>query len=325
MKLEVKVELYRRMLRIRLIEEAIAREYPKGEMRCPVHLSVGQELLPSLVSFVVSNNDLAVSTHRSHAHYLAKGGSLPKFVAELFGKSTGCSKGRGGSMHLIDLNVNFMGSTAIVGNSIPVGVGLGYGAKLKGDTAVVLIYLGDGAVEEGAFYESVNFAVVRKIPAVFLCENNNFSVYSHISDRQPAARRIHSMAEGLGIASRYLDSSDPAKSLVDLYEVIEASRSTQEPSFLEIDTYRFLEHCGPAEDDHLGYRDSRYVEEAKKRDPLSMLLLELEGQVTEWDKFATGIIKAINLEIEEAFDFARNSPYPDPSLESTSAYAGTQS
>lgn len=325
MKLEEKVELYRRMLRIRLIEEAIAREYPKGEMRCPVHLSVGQELLPSLVSFVVSNNDLAVSTHRSHAHYLAKGGSLPKFVAELFGKSTGCSKGRGGSMHLIDLDVNFMGSTAIVGNSIPVGVGLGYGAKLKGDKAVVLIYLGDGAVEEGAFYESVNFAVVRKIPAVFLCENNNFSVYSHISDRQPAARRIYSMAEGLGIASRYLDSSDPAKSLVDLYEVIEASRSTQEPSFVEIDTYRFLEHCGPAEDDHLGYRDSRYVEEAKKKDPLSMLLLELEGHVSEWDECVTQMIKAINLEIEEAFDFARNSPYPDPSLEGTSVYAGTQS
>ena len=147
-----KVKLYSAMLRIRLIEEAIANEYPKGEMRCPVHLSVGQELLPSLVSLVVSNKDLAVSTHRSHAHYLAKGGSLPKFISELFGKATGCSKGRGGSMHLIDLDVNFMGSTAIVGNSIPVGVGLGYGAKLRGDGAVVLIYIGDGAVEEGSFY-----------------------------------------------------------------------------------------------------------------------------------------------------------------------------
>jgi len=321
---EEKVELYRRMLRIRLVEEAIAREYPKGEMRCPVHLSIGQELLPTLVSFVISNSDLAISTHRSHAHYLAKGGSLQKFVAELFGKSTGCSKGRGGSMHLIDLDVNFMGSTAIVGNSIPVGVGLGYGAKLKGDGAVVLIYLGDGAVEEGAFYESVNFAAVRKIPAIFLCENNKFSVYSHISERQPEGRRIYNMVEGLGINSKYLDSSNPEKSLVELSNVIETTRLTKTPSFVEIDTFRFLEHCGPAEDDDLGYRDSLYIDDAKKKDPITRLSLELKDQITAWDNLVTEMIEVISREIEEAFHFARNSEYPDPLLEGASAYAGAQ-
>lgn len=319
---EQKIELYSRMLRIRLVEEAIAREYPKGEMRCPVHLSVGQELLPSLLSFVVSTKDLAISTHRSHAHYLGKGGSLQKLIAELFGKTTGCSKGRGGSMHLIDLNVNFMGSTAIVGNSIPVGVGLGYGAKLKGDGAVVLIYLGDGAVEEGVFYESINFAVMRKIPAVFLCENNKFSVYSHISERQPQDRRIYNMVEGLGITSKYLDSSNPAKSLIELYNTIESTRSTQAPSFIEIDTFRFLEHCGPAEDDHLDYRDSNYIDDAKGKDPLAQLELELMVQFPEWDNLVSQIKKVIDNEIERAFDFARNSPYPDPVLEGPSAYAG---
>jgi pyruvate dehydrogenase E1 component alpha subunit len=322
---EEKVELYRRMLRIRLVEEAIAREYPKGEMRCPVHLSIGQELLPTLVSLVTSKTDLAVSTHRSHAHYLAKGGSLQKFVAELFGKSTGCSKGRGGSMHLIDLDVNFMGSTAIVGNSIPVGVGLGYGAKLRGDKAVVLIYLGDGAVEEGAFYESVNFAAVRKIPAIFLCENNNFSVYSHISERQPEGRRIYNMVEGLGINSKYLDSSNPEKSLVELSNIIETTRLTQIPSFIEIDTFRFLEHCGPAEDDHLGYRESVYIADAKRKDPLLMMSLELVGLIKDWDKVIAEMTKVIDKEIEVAFDFARNSDYPDPQIEGTSAFAGAKS
>ena len=321
---EEKVELYRRMFRIRLVEEAIAREYPKGEMRCPVHLSIGQELLPSLVSFATSNNDLAVSTHRSHAHYLAKGGSLQKFIAELFGKSTGCSKGRGGSMHLIDLDVNFMGSTAIVGNSIPIGVGLGYGAKLKGEKAVVLIYLGDGAVEEGAFYESVNFAAVRKIPAVFLCENNDFSVYSHISERQPMGRKIHGMVEGLGIKSKYLDSSNPEESLAELRSVIETTRSTQTPSFIEIDTFRFLEHCGPAEDDHLGYRESAYIVDAKKKDPLARMSLELAGLINDWNKTVAEMAEAIEEEIEAAFNFARNSAYPDPLLEGTSAYAGAK-
>lgn len=319
-----KVELYRKMLRIRLVEEAIAREYPKGEMRCPVHLSIGQELLPSLVSFAASDNDLAVSTHRSHAHYLAKGGSLQKFIAELFGKSTGCSKGRGGSMHLIDLEVNFMGSTAIVGNSIPIGVGLGYGAKLKGEKAVVLIYLGDGAVEEGAFYESVNFAAVRKIPAVFLCENNNFSVYSHISERQPISRKIHSMVAGLGIESKYLDSSKPENSLAELRSVIETTRSTQSPSFIEIDTFRFLEHCGPSEDDHLGYREYEYIVEAKSKDPLSLMSLELAGLIKEWDKTVSEMVLAIEEEIEAAFNFARMSDYPDPLLEGISAYSGAK-
>lgn len=314
MNLEDKIKLYSVMLRIRLIEEAIANEYPKGEMRCPVHLSVGQELLPGLVSLVALDKDLAISTHRSHAHYLAKGGSLKNFVAELYGKETGCSKGRGGSMHLIDLNVNFMGSTAIVGNSIPVGIGLGYGAKLRGDNAVVLIYLGDGAVEEGAFYESVNFAAVRKIPAVFLCENNDFSVYSHISDRQPLKRKIHEMVAGFGITSRYLDASDPNKSLVELSEIIDDVRSTFNPAFVEMDTFRFLEHCGPAADDHLDYRDSNYIKDAINRDPLSKLESELNTDLQDWERISARLRKEIQAEIKEAFEFARNSPYPNPSI-----------
>ena len=157
--------------------------------------------------------------------------------------------------------------------------------------------------------------------SVKVLENNNFSVYSHISERQPQNRRIFTMAEGLGITSKYLDSSNPDKSLIELSDVIETTRSTHSPAFIEIDTFRFLEHCGPASDDHLDYRDSNYIDDAKSKDPLALLEHELTREIQNWGNFFLGLRKAIDLEIGQAFDFARNSPYPDPSLENPSAYA----
>jgi TPP-dependent pyruvate/acetoin dehydrogenase alpha subunit len=321
MNINQKVSLFSMMLRIRLIEEAIAAEYPKGEMRCPIHLSVGQELLPSLVGLLSKNDDLAVSSHRSHAHYLAKGGSLKKLIAELYGKETGCSRGRGGSMHLIDLDVNFMCSTAIVGNSIPVGVGMGYGAKLKNKNAVVLIYLGDGAIEEGSFYESINFALVRNIPALFLCENNNYSVYSHISDRQPGKRRIHEMAYGLGITSKLLTSANIENSYSELNLVLKNIRETMAPAFIEIDAFRFLEHCGPSEDDHLEYRDKNYLREAINNDPLRLLDAELNTLIENWNTTVSKMKIEFESEINEAFQFARNSRFPNLETENLSPFA----
>ena len=321
MNISQKVSLYSTMLRIRLIEEAIAAEYPKGQMRCPIHLSVGQELLPSLVGLLSNNDDLAVSSHRSHAHYLAKGGSLKKLIAELYGKETGCSRGRGGSMHLIDLDVNFMCSTAIVGNSIPVGVGMGYGAKLKNKNGIALIFLGDGAIEEGSFYESINFALVRNIPALFLCENNNFSVYSHISDRQPGNRRIHEMVSGLGITSKLLSSTNIENSYLELNLVLKNIRKTMAPAFIEIDAFRFLEHCGPSEDDHLEYRDKNYIREAVNNDPLRLLGKELYSLVENWDDTVSKMKVEFKLEINEAFKFAENSKFPDLNSEKLSPFA----
>ena len=321
MNISQKVSLYSTMLRIRLIEEAIAAEYPKGQMRCPIHLSVGQELLPSLVGLLSNNDDLAVSSHRSHAHYLAKGGSLKKLIAELYGKETGCSRGRGGSMHLIDLDVNFMCSTAIVGNSIPVGVGMGYGAKLKNKNGIALIFLGDGAIEEGSFYESINFALVRNIPALFLCENNNFSVYSHISDRQPGNRRIHEMVSGLGITSKLLSSTNIENSYLELNLVLKNIRKTMAPAFIEIDAFRFLEHCGPSEDDHLEYRDKNYIREAVNNDPLRLLGKELYSLVENWDDTVSKMKVEFKLEINEAFKFAENSKFPDLDSEKLSPFA----
>ena len=165
-------DLQQAMFRIRLVEEAIASKYSEEKMRCPVHLSIGQEAIAVGVCANLTNEDLVLSTHRAHAHFLAKGGNLRSMIAEIYGKEAGCSKGRGGSMHLIDRKVGFEGSTAIVGNTIPIGVGLGLSLKLDSKDAISVIFCGDGSTEEGVFYESVNFAATKNLPVLFVCENS---------------------------------------------------------------------------------------------------------------------------------------------------------
>ncbi len=182
------------MLRIRAVEETIAARYSERKMRCPTHLSVGQESVAAAAGAVLRHTDLAVSGHRAHAHYLAKGGSLKAMIAEIYGKATGCSHGKGGSMHLVDESVGFMGSTAIVAGTVPVGVGLAYPMKIQHSGQIACIFLGDAVVETGVFFESVNFAVLRQLPVLFVCENNLYSVYSPMGVRQPAGRSIHKMS-----------------------------------------------------------------------------------------------------------------------------------
>ena len=177
------LKIFEKIFLIRNVEEAIANEYSKQEIRCPVHLSIGQEAVPAVMSLFLKVKDLVVSTHRGHAHYLGKGGNLKKMISEIYGKQTGCSKGKGGSMHLIDKKVGFYGTSAIVGNSIPVGVGLAYDYKLKKNKNLSVIYFGDGAVEEGVFFESLNLAAVKQTPTLFICENNLYSVYSPMKVR----------------------------------------------------------------------------------------------------------------------------------------------
>jgi TPP-dependent pyruvate/acetoin dehydrogenase alpha subunit len=172
-------KIYELQKKIRLVEEKISLNYQNDLMRCPTHLSIGQEAVAATSGLALNKKDISISYHRSHAHYLAKGGSVQKLFAELHGFEEGCSKGIGGSMHLTDLKNNFYGSTAIVSNSIPIGVGLAYSLKLNNQKNLVCIYIGDASVEEGVFYESLNFCVVKKLPVVFICENNFYSVYTH--------------------------------------------------------------------------------------------------------------------------------------------------
>ena len=299
-----------KMLLIRETDLEISKRYSQNQMRCPTHLSIGQECVPSVVGTFTTKQDLCVSSHRSHAHYLGKGGSLKKFISELYGKSTGCSKGRGGSMHLTDLNVGFVGSTPIVSNSIPVGVGLSLSSKLLGKKQITIIYLGDASVEEGTFFESLNFAIVKKIPVIFICENNFYSVYSPLSVRQPINREIYKMVRGCHIKAYKTNgnfTNEVASSFLKAKNFVEKNG---EPVFLEFQTFRWFEHCGPNLDDHLKYRNKKELLYWRKNDPINILENFLIKK--KWiNNNSIKIMKnLITKKINSAFRYAKQSPFP---------------
>ena len=298
------------MLRIRLIEERIAEEYKLNEIRCPTHLSIGQEAAAVASNLALSKNDYSISTHRAHAHYLAKGGSLDALICELYGKENGCSSGMGGSMHLIDKSVNFMGSTAIVGNSIPVGVGLGLALKKRKKKNIVCIYLGDAATEQGVFYESVNFAVIHNLPILFLCENNFFSVYSDLKCRQPYQREIFRMVNSLGIKSKCNSSHDIVKIYDDATSAVNYIKKNSSPFFLEIQTFRYFEHCGPNIDDNLNYRNKDEIKFWKKKDSIKILEKKMFKEKFLDKYLKEKITQKIMKEINSAFSLAKRSKVP---------------
>ena len=313
---KLKKELLRRMKLIRCSEETIAERYEEQKMRCPTHLCTGQEAVSSGVGLVLRSDDYAVSTHRSHGHYLGKGGSLPAMIAEIYGKASGCSKGKGGSMHLIDQSVGFMGSTAIVGNTIPVGVGLGLAIQLEGGENISCIFLGDATTEEGVFAESVNICAQKKLPVLFVCENNYYSVYSPLSVRQPANRSTTKMVEAMGIRSKSGNGNDVLNVYTLAAKAISKIRAGEGPFFLEFTTYRWREHCGPNYDNHIGYRTEEEFLEWKEKDPIPLLERKLvsEGLVTSTEVLKMN--RSIEKEVENAFIFAEESAFPD----STDAY-----
>ena len=322
MNIEIKIRLYSKMVLIRMVEEAIAERYIQQKMRCPTHLSTGQEAVSAAAGLALTKDDLAVSTHRSHGHYLGKGGNVSKMIAEIYGKETGCSKGKGGSMHLIDLNVGFMGSTAIVGNSIPIGAGLGLAKKLDQSKNISCIFVGDGAIEEGVFAETVNFCAQKELPVLFLCENNFYSVYSPLSVRQPKNRKIHKMVEAMGIKSLQCDGNEVFSVYKSIYEAISIIRDGSGPRFLEFTTYRWREHCGPNYDNNIGYRDENEFLEWKKKDPIKLA----ENKLLQEGILTPQTIKVITQEakdqVEYAFQFAEDSEFPKKSDAFKDIYAG---
>ena len=300
----------RQMIRIRLIEEAIADQYSKGEMRCPTHLSIGQEFPAVAFCSALAASDLVYSTHRSHAHYLAKGGSLKAMLAELMGKSAGCSGGFGGSMHLVDRSVGFEGSTAIVANSIPIALGASYAEKHKKSGSIVCVFFGEGATEEGVFYESINAAALFATPLLFVCENNGYSVYSPKSSRQPNGRNLVTLAKAMDIESWSIEMSDFSSALQRCHEAVDFVRSSTKPLVVELPTYRWREHCGHQFDDHLGYRPQGELEIAMSSDPCTLEIKRLlsEKAINQTDLSAW--YHEVAREIEEAFTFARQAPFP---------------
>jgi len=318
-----RLQLLRTMKLIRYAEEAIAARYDEQKMRCPTHLSIGQEAVAAGVCAALADTDLAVSGHRAHAHYLAKGGDLPAMIAEIYGKVTGCSRGKGGSMHLIDERVGFMGSTAIVGGTVPVGVGLGYAAKVKREPTVVAIFIGDAVVETGVFFESLNFAILKRLPVLFVCENNLYSVYSPLAVRQPPGRVIHELIGAFGLPSAGVDGNDVLLAADAARQAVRSIREGNGPYFLEFSTYRWREHCGPRFDNHLGYRAMDEFTAWQALDPIPRLENRLIGNGALEGAALAEMDRAIGSEVDAAFAFAEASAFPEPSEAYTDLYAAT--
>ena len=314
--------LYREMLRIRMVEEEIAARYPieEQQMRCPVHLSIGQEAIAVGVSSVLRPDDQVVSNHRCHAHYLAKGGSLEAMLAELYGKAAGCCGGRGGSMHLFDTEAGVLLSLPVVSSSIPIGVGAALAFKQRGGDGICVVYLGDASVEEGVFHESANFAAVREIPVVFVCENNLYSVYTHLSERQPS-RPLVEMGRAHGLPSCHLDGNDVDAVARASAEAVDLARRGGGPSFILADTYRWREHCGPFYDNDLGYRSEAEFEAWRARDPVARLRRRLNDEGKLDAAGEAELAGALEREIADAFAFAEAAAFPDPETAGEGVYA----
>jgi pyruvate dehydrogenase E1 component alpha subunit len=307
------------MLRIRVVEELIAERYPEQEMRSPTHLCIGQEAPAAGVCLALERRDKVLSGHRSHGHYLAKGGNLDAMVAELYGKSTGCSGGRGGSMHLVDLDAGFLGAVPIVGSTIPIAVGVAFAAKLARERSVAVVFFGDAAVEEGVAHEAMNFASLEKLAVLFVCENNLYSVQTPLTARQPAGRAIHDLARAHAIESHRAADNDVVETFELASAAVAKARAGGGPTFLELPTYRWLEHVGPHPDHDLGYRTQAEIDAWKARCPIGMLAARLGVSDLE------SLRAELRSEADLAFDRARAAPAPDPRELAIGVFSGTVS
>jgi pyruvate dehydrogenase E1 component alpha subunit len=307
-----RLRLHYELLRIRRIEEALAELYKEQEMRTPVHFSVGQEAVAVGVCSALTPQDVVYSGHRCHAHYLAKGGNLAGLVAELYGRETGCAKGRGGSVHLTDMSVGMVASSAILGQTIPVAVGSALAFQMDASRRVAVSFFGDGAADEGVFHESLNWASVGKLPVIFVCENNLYATHSPLSVRLPRGTEIYQRARGYKMAAEQVDGNDVWAVYQSARRAVARCREGRGPVFLECLTYRWLEHVGPLDDSDRGYRSRNEIDAWKRRDPVKRSARVLK---------ALGLLSAATLarfeaeagaELAKAVAQARQAPWPDP-------------
>jgi len=305
---KIKIELFKKIYKIRKVEDTISKFYSQNEMRCPVHLSIGQEAVASGVCANLSKNDEIISTHRSHAHYIAKGGNLKSMIAELYGKTSGCTKGIGGSMHLQDLTKGINGAVPIVGSTIPIGVGIAYSNKINKKKNIVTIFFGEGATEEGVFYESLNFAGIHNLANLFICENNLYSVYTKLDKRQAKKRSLKKIAEANDVLYFEEDGNDVNKVYNLIKKASKIIRRRKKPVLVEFKTYRWLEHCGPNWDDTLNYRPKGELKKWIKRCPLKKIKSEIKKEKTLYFE------KKIDQEVLQAFAFAKKSKFPNKKL-----------
>jgi TPP-dependent pyruvate/acetoin dehydrogenase alpha subunit len=301
----MEAKLYHALYRIRRVEEEIARVYPSDKIKSPVHLSIGQEAVSVGVCEALEPNDVVYGTYRGHALYLAKGGSLRAMIAELYGKVTGCTKGKGGSMHLVDVGAQVMGMSAVVGTTIANAIGHAYALRYARSNNIVVSFFGDGATEEGVFAESLNFAVLKKLPILFVCENNGYAIHTSQAKRQ-GQLDIVAKARAFGMQGEQLDGNNVMRLLSRSQEIVAGLRAGQGPYFFEVKTYRWREHVGPSNDFHLGYRQESEAEPWVWADAVHHL-----GEIVP-ATLRDAIRREVEEEIAEAFAFAENSSYPEP-------------
>jgi pyruvate dehydrogenase E1 component alpha subunit len=302
-------EMFIVMIKIRRVEEKLIELYPAQDMRTPIHLYIGQEAIATGVCINLNREDYVFGTHRGHGHYIAKGGNLKEMMAEFYGKSTGCAKGKGGSMHLVSPKVGLPGNTAIVGGCMPLAVGAALAFKMREERRVSVAFFGDGAVDTGVFHESLNFASLKKLPVLFVCENNFYATNSHLLKRL-SEDNIYKRAEAYSIPGLRVDGNDVLQVYKISKEAIEKARRGEGPTLMECRTYRWMQHVGPDTDYQRGCRPKEELDEWRQNCPIKRYKEFLIQHHILSEGEIECILKEVEREIEEAVIFAKESPLP---------------
>ncbi|MBI5947165.1 MAG: thiamine pyrophosphate-dependent dehydrogenase E1 component subunit alpha [Chloroflexi bacterium] len=302
------LDLHHRMVRIRLFEEEAGKLQESGKVPGALHLYVGEEAVAAGVMSHLSAEDQITSTHRGHGHLVAKGGDLRKMYAELYGRSTGYCKGKGGSMHISDLDLGMLGANGIVGAGPPIAIGAAFSNKYRGTDRVTICFFGDGASNEGTFHEAANMAALFKLPVVFVCENNGFGEFTSQA-RHQAIKDVADRAAGYGMPGIITDGMDVLAVYEAAGEAIARARRGAGPSLLECKTYRFFDHVG-VRGMGVVYREDAEVLEWRKRDPITLFESRLEEMGLLTTEAAAQVRERILFEIREAIAFAEASPFP---------------
>jgi acetoin:2,6-dichlorophenolindophenol oxidoreductase subunit alpha len=307
---ELVLDLHRRMVRIRRFEESSGKLVETGEMPGFLHLYVGQEAVASGVMSVLTDADQITSTHRGHGHAIAKGAEFRPMFAELYAKTTGYCKGRGGSMHIVDMNRGMLGANAIVGGGIPIAIGAGFASQYRGDGTVAVSFFGDGATNIGAFHESVNMAAVWDLPVIFVIENNGYAEFTS-QERHMKLTDIAERASSYGIPGVIVDGMDALAVRKVAQEAVDRAKRGEGPTLIEAKTYRFFDHQG-IKGMRIPYRDPAEVEAWKSRDAIRLIeAIGVERGLASAEEFER-IWAEVEDEINDGIEFARNSPDPDP-------------
>ena len=306
---ETLLDLHRRMVRIRHFEETAGKMMEDGKIPGALHLYVGEEAVASGVMIHLSNEDQITSTHRGHGHLIAKGGEFDRMFAELFGRATGYCKGKGGSMHISNMDLGMLGANGIVGGGPPIAVGAAFSNKYRKTNNVACCFFGDGASNEGSFHEAANMASLYKLPVVFVCENNGYGEYTAQANHQ-AIVDVADRAPGYGMPGVVVDGMDTVAVYEAAGEAIARARAGDGPTLLECKTYRYFDHVG-VRGMGLTYRTDEEVEEWKKKDPIDQFEARLAEQGVLSAEEAQAVHDEVMSEIDAAIQFAEESPYPE--------------